>query len=241
VSLAFHQGARELRCHYCDYHTASPDTCPSCHSLNIKPIGAGTERLEETLKGHFPAARIGRLDSDTITTQHNRTQVLQDMHDRNLDILVGTQMIAKGHDFSHVTLVGVIAAETGLNVPDFRAAERSFQLLMQASGRAGRAHLEGEVLIQTLQPEHACLTHLVTHNYTAFAEDELQHREGLQYPPYGRLISCTIASNSEKNGLDYASSLASFLGKHIGDQKISATLLGPAPALMYKLRGKTRM
>lgn len=241
VSLAFHQGARELRCHYCDYHTASPDTCPTCHSLDIKPIGAGTERLEETLKDHFPTARIGRLDSDTIATQHNRTQVLQDMHDRNLDILVGTQMIAKGHDFSHVTLVGVIAAETGLNVPDFRAAERSFQLLMQASGRAGRAHLAGEVVIQTLQPEHACLTHLVTHNYNAFAAEELQHREGLLYPPYGRLISCTIASNVEKNGLDYAEALATYLSQQIVSQKWPATLLGPAPALMYKLRGKTRM
>lgn len=241
VSLAFHQGARELRCHYCDYHTASPDTCPTCHSLNIKPIGAGTERLEETLKENFPTARIGRLDSDTIATQHNRTQVLQDMHDRNLDILVGTQMIAKGHDFSHVTLVGVIAAETGLNVPDFRAAERSFQLLMQASGRAGRAHLEGEVIIQTLQPEHACLTHLITHNYNAFADEELQHREGLLYPPYGRLISCTISSNIEKSGLEYAETLATYLSTQISAQKWPATLLGPAPALMYKLRGRTRM
>lgn len=241
VSLAFHQSARELRCHYCDYHTASPDTCPTCHSLDIKPIGAGTERLEETLKAHFPTARIGRLDSDTIATQHNRTQVLQDMYDRNLDILVGTQMIAKGHDFSHVTLVGVIAAETGLNVPDFRAAERSFQLLMQASGRAGRAHLAGEVVIQTLQPEHACLTHLVTHDYNAFAAEELQHREGLRYPPFGRLINCTIASNVEKNCLDYAQALASFLQKQVGETNISATILGPAPALMYKLRGKNRM
>lgn len=241
VSLAFHQGARELRCHYCDYHTASPDECPSCHSLDIKPIGAGTERLEETLQGFFPTARIGRLDSDTIATQHNRTQILQDMHDRSIDILVGTQMIAKGHDFSHVTLVGVIAAETGLNVPDFRAAERSFQLLMQASGRAGRAHLEGQVILQTLQPEHACLTHLITHDYVAFADAELQHREELRYPPYGRLINCTIATNVEKNGLDYAEALATALSQEIITQKWPATLLGPAPALMYKLRGKTRM
>ncbi len=241
VSLAFHQGAHELRCHYCDYHTVSPDTCPSCHSLDIKPIGAGTERLEEILKTHFLTARIGRLDSDTIATQHNRTQVLQDMHDRNLDILVGTQMIAKGHDFSHVTLVGVIAAETGLNIPDFRAAERSFQLLMQASGRAGRAHLEGEVIIQTLQPEHPCLTHLVSHHFKAFAEEELRHREGLRYPPFGKIINCTISSNIEKNGLEYAKVLASFLGQQIAAQKWPAVLLGPAPALMYKLRGKTRM
>lgn len=241
VSLAFHQGARELRCHYCDYHTDSPDNCPSCHSLDIKPVGTGTERLEETLKEQFPTARIGRLDSDTIATQHNRTQVLQDMHDRNIDILVGTQMIAKGHDFSHVTLVGVIAAETGLNVPDFRASERCFQLLMQASGRAGRAHLEGNVILQTLQPEHGCLTHLITHDYIAFADGELQHREELRYPPFGRLINCTIATNVEKNGLDYAEALATALSQQIMTQKWPATLLGPAPALMYKLRGKTRM
>lgn len=240
VSLTYHQHNRELRCHYCDYHTQAPDSCELCKGLDLKPVGAGSERIEEELHALFPMARIGRLDSDTVSTQTKRTQLLQSMHNRELDIMVGTQMIAKGHDFSHVTFVGVVSAEMSLNMPDFRAPERSFQLLTQMSGRAGRAHLPGEVLIQTVQPEHYCLQDVMAHNYGAFAAAELERRRDLLYPPFGRLISCTISSNNETKGQDYATLLGDALRNYNDAHPIDGMILGPAPALMFKLRGKTR-
>lgn len=241
VSLTYHQHNRELRCHYCDYHTDAPDTCEVCKSSELKPIGAGSERVEDHLQKTFPTARIGRLDSDTVSTQTKRTELLQAMHDRDIDILVGTQMIAKGHDFAHVTLVGVISAEMSLNMPDFRAPERSFQLLTQVSGRAGRAHLPGEVIIQTVQPEHYCLRHVMAHDYVGFAEAEMQHRKDLRYPPFGRLISCTISANVETKGLEYAAILGDALRDFVQTHHLECDVLGPSPALLYKLRGKTRM
>lgn len=241
VSLTYHQHNRELRCHYCDYHTDAPDTCEVCKSSELKPVGAGSERVEGHLQKTFPTARIGRLDSDTVSTQTKRTELLQAMHNRDIDILVGTQMIAKGHDFSHVTLVGVVSAEMSLNMPDFRAPERSFQLLTQVSGRAGRAHLPGEVIIQTVQPEHYCLQHVIFHDYVGFAEAEMQHREDLRYPPYGRLIGCTISANVEARGLEYAAVLGDALRNFVQTHKLECDVLGPSPALLYKLRGKTRM
>jgi len=241
LSLTYHHSKHELRCHYCDYCTDAPDSCELCKGIDLKPIGAGAERIEDILKGHFPTARISRLDSDTVSTQTQRTELLQSMHNQDIDILVGTQMIAKGHDFSHVTFVGVISAEMSLNMPDFRAPERSFQLLTQASGRAGRAHLPGDVLIQTMQPEHYCLQHVIKHDYTGFADAELHNREELRYPPYGRLITCTIASNVEKKGTDYADVLGKYLQTTLERHAPDCIVLGPAPALLYRLRGKTRM
>lgn len=241
VSLTYHHSAHELRCHYCDYHLPAPDVCATCQSRDVKPIGLGTERLEEALIAAFPQARIGRLDSDTVAVANHRTQLLQDMHDRNLDILVGTQMIAKGHDFSHVTLVGVVSAESSLNFPDFRATERTFQLLMQVSGRAGRAHLPGEVLIQTVQPEHYCLVDVIKHDYHNFAQTELNHRQDLLYPPWGRLINCTIVSNTEKIAHDYAHALSDYLQTISLQHKWTATVYPPAPALLYRLRNKYRL
>ncbi|MGO4183383.1 primosomal protein N' [Paenibacillus sp. MCAF9] len=193
ISLTYHQKSRALRCHYCGHAEQAPTTCPSCQSEHIRYFGTGTQRVEEELSKLFPGIRVIRMDVDTTTEKNSHEKLLKQFGERKADVLLGTQMVAKGLDFPFVTLVGVIAADTSLNLPDFRAAERTFQLLTQVAGRAGRHHLPGEVVIQTYAPEHYAVVTAQQHDYTAFVSEELRHRSAMGYPPYCRLILVTMS------------------------------------------------
>ncbi|RIX49930.1 primosomal protein N' [Paenibacillus nanensis] len=193
ISLTFHQKSRVLRCHYCGHAEGAPAECPECGSEHIRYFGTGTQRVEEELAKLFPGIRVIRMDVDTTSEKHAHEKLLKQFGDRQADVLLGTQMVAKGLDFPYVTLVGVIAADTSLHLPDFRAAEKTFQLLTQVAGRAGRHELEGEVVIQTYTPEHYAITTAQTHDYAAFVSEELRHRSVMGYPPYCRLVLVTMS------------------------------------------------
>lgn len=193
ISLTYHQKARVLRCHYCGHAEGAPATCPSCQSEHIRYFGTGTQRVEEELSKLFPGIRVIRMDVDTTSEKHAHEKLLKQFGDRQADVLLGTQMVAKGLDFPYVTLVGVIAADTSLHLPDFRAAERTFQLLTQVAGRAGRHELQGEVIVQSYAPEHYAITTAQKHDYEAFLQEELRHRSLMGYPPYCRLVLVTMS------------------------------------------------
>lgn len=194
ISLTFHQKAHVLRCHYCGYTEQEPKTCPSCESEHIRFFGTGTQKVEEELAKLFPGIRVIRMDVDTTTEKNSHEKLLKAFGERQADVLLGTQMVAKGLDFPYVTLVGVIAADTTLNLPDFRSAERTFQLLTQVAGRAGRHHLQGEVIVQTYNPDHYAVLAAAEHNYEKFIGQELELRMNMMYPPYCRLICVTMSS-----------------------------------------------
>lgn len=237
ITLTYHQGARQLRCHYCDYHLTPPDLCPSCRGGAILPEGTGTERLEEELRGLFPQARIARMDRDTMGRKGAHGQLVSRMEAGEVDILVGTQMVAKGLDFPGVTLVGVVNADSTLNFPDFRCAERTFSLLTQVAGRAGRGEKAGRVLIQTYSPEHYALTCAANHDYGDFFEQEIGFRQELGYPPFGYLANLVLAGNEAGKVQSAADTLALALAEMAGPVEV----LGPAPCPLSRLRGKTRV
>lgn len=241
-------GGFVLACHYCDYAIPEPASCPACNAPSLFPIGHGTERLEAELADFFPQARVARFDSDSAGSSPKRQKILADMRRGRIDILVGTQMVTKGHDFPGVTLVGVVAADVTLALPDFRATERTFQLLTQVAGRAGRGDQAGRVIIQTRQPEHASFAAAREHDIGAFAATELEHRRELSYPPFARLANVRISSTSEAKAEKAATEAAAIaarvrrsLLKAGGPSDASSlTLLGPALAPFAKLRGRHR-
>ena len=238
VSLTFHKSEKTLKCHYCGFLTRPPDKCPACSGLAMKLLGSGTQRIEEELQALFPSARILRMDSDSVKGRQAYETLLRKVDRREVDILLGTQMIAKGHDFPSVTLVGVVDADVGLNLPDFRAAEKTFQLITQAAGRAGRGELGGEVIIQTMNPHHYSVRHSMTHDYEGFYNEEITYRTQLGYPPVGRIIKIEIKSAQE--------ALAGEAAKTAQDRIRSlmrgkdTVLLGPAPAPISRVRGQYR-
>ena len=236
ITLTFHQRQRQLRCHYCDYSETVPETCNKCQSLNIETQGAGTERLEEELKELFPTARIARMDRDTTGRKGSHQQIMNAMLARKIDILVGTQMIAKGHDFPGVSLVGVLSADNALNLPDFRSAERSFTLMTQVAGRAGRLAGGGKVFIQSYNPEHYALSCAVAQDYRAFFEQELPFRRELGYPPCGHLANLVFTGNNLEQVQSAARRFGHFLNKFAGPVQV----LGPSPCPLSRLRGKNR-
>lgn len=193
ISLTYHQKSNNLRCHYCGYAVPAPSVCPECGSEHIRYFGTGTQRVETELSKLFPGIRVIRMDVDTTTEKGSHEKLLQAFREKKGDVLLGTQMVAKGLDFPDVTLVGVIAADTSLNFPDFRSAEKTFQLLTQVAGRAGRHQLPGEVVIQTYIPDHYSIVHASSHDYNSFVREELLHRKALHYPPYSRLILVTLS------------------------------------------------
>ncbi|WP_138493112.1 primosomal protein N' [Paenibacillus pinistramenti] len=193
ISLTYHEKSDNLRCHYCGYAEPAPKLCPECGSEHIRYFGTGTQRVEGELAKLFPGIRVIRMDVDTTTEKGSHERLLQAFREQKGDVLLGTQMVAKGLDFPNVTLVGAIAADSALNLPDFRAAEKTFQLLTQVAGRAGRHQLPGEVFIQSYMPEHYSIVHASRHDYLSFVREELQHRRGLGYPPYCRLILITLS------------------------------------------------
>ncbi len=238
VSLTFHKSERKLKCHYCGYLIPPPATCPACMGIGLKPLGSGTQKVEEELQALFPDARIKRMDSDSVKGRDAYDLLLRQMDRREVDILLGTQMIAKGHDFPAVTLVGVVDADVGLNLPDFRSAEKTFQLITQAAGRAGRSELGGEVVIQTMNAHHYAIRHSTNHDYEGFYIEEIIYRSQLGYPPIGRMIKLEIKSPVEAHALE-ASKTAQIRIRSLMRGK-DTTLLGPAPAPVFRVRGQYR-
>jgi primosomal protein N' (replication factor Y) len=242
VSMTYHAAEDTLKCHYCDFSIKRPVACPGCRGNRISSYGMGTERLAEEIKNIFPKARIGRMDSDTTIGKGAYENILRSLYAHDIDILVGTQMIAKGHDFPGVTLVGVISADTSLNIPDFRAAERTFQLLTQVSGRGGRGAFPGKVIVQTFNPHHYAITRARDHDYLNFYEDELALRHALAYPPFSRLINLHISSTQKEKGMEGLEKL-----KHIIRTLTPVTIsrgkveiIGPAESPIAKIKGTHR-
>ena len=246
VSLTHHKGAispallatrvpagQRLECHYCGYRAAVPKICPKCSSEHLYFLGAGSEKIEEALQEAFPSARIGRLDRDTVRTRHDFERVLNQLHAGELDLLVGTQMIAKGHDIHGVTLVGVVGADFALGLPDFRAAERTFQLLTQVAGRAGRGETPGTVVLQTYFPEHYAIRYAALHDYLGFYEQELRYRKWMHYPPYTSAANLLLRSDK----LDHAMRYAGIVHRCVEHTRMEGVrVMGPAAAPLSRLK-----
>jgi primosomal protein N' (replication factor Y) len=236
VSLTYHRRDRRMLCHYCGYAERVPEECPKCGSDHIQFLGTGSERVEEELHQHFPAARIARLDRDSVSTKGSFENILQAFRSGEIDILVGTQMIAKGHDIANVTLVGVVLADIGLSMPDFRAAERSFQLLTQAAGRAGRGDLPGRVVIQTLNPDHYAIQFAAGHDYEAFYRKEIEFRKWLRYPPFAAFANVVLRAEKQEDALRYSTEL----GRLLAPPPEGVRVLGPAEAPVPRLKSEYR-
>ena len=240
VTLTYHRGKGRHVCHYCDYSLAAPSSCPACRASEITLLGRGTERVEDEVKELFPLARVARMDRDSTKGKGGHARVLKSLEDGSVDILIGTQMIAKGHDFPGVTLVGVVSADASLNLPDFRSSERTFQLVTQVMGRAGRGDKPGRVLVQTLAPEHYALIHAVNHDYEGFYAQEIAFREDVGYPPFTHLASLTISGIAAPQAEKSAQEAASLLRKIKGDCRLRVEILGPVTAPLGKVRGRFR-
>ncbi len=239
VTLTYHQTDRILICHYCNHHQRAPSQCPNCASKYIYYVGEGTEQIEELLRKRFPTMRIGRIDRDTKSRRHEFEKTLLDFGKGELDLLVGTQMLAKGHDFPNVTLVGVVSVDAGLALPDFRAAERAFQLITQVAGRAGRGDLPGRVLIQTYHPHHYALRHACAQDYQGFYDEEIRHRRNHGYPPFVALALLLVRHKDATRANATAQQLRQALVEANGDH--ACRILGPAPAPFARLRGEHRV
>jgi len=242
VSLIQHAREGVWKCHYCDYTLAGDLVCSRCNSANIGVYGMGTELLEEEIANLFPAARIRRMDSDTMDRKGAHEELLHALGQDRIDILVGTQMISKGHDFPNVTLVGVILADTSLNLPDFRAAERTFQLLTQVSGRGGRGDFPGKVIIQTFNPNHYAIQKAKDHDYEGFYEEEISLRQSLFYPPFSRLIHLRLSCIHKAKGEDGINRLAEKARDLLKQARVrgKVEIVGPAEAPLFRLRGRYR-
>jgi primosomal protein N' (replication factor Y) len=240
VSLTVHTGPREwrARCHYCNFARIVPRQCVNCAAPYLEHIGFGTERVEADVAAIFPGLRVARVDRDTIRRRGALIDLLGRFERRELDVLVGTQMIAKGHDFPSVTLVGVISADVGLGMADFRAAERTFQLLTQVAGRAGRGEQRGEAIIQTLFPGHYSIRLATTQDYDAFYEQELMFRQSLRYPPVVAMINVVVRGKTHAAAMEAASDLAQLTAA--GAPRGAFNRLGPAPAPLTRLKGEHR-
>ncbi len=241
VTLTYHLRDRSLECHYCDYRIQAPGDCPQCQGHRLRGSGIGTERLEHEIKALFPEAEVGRMDRDTTSRRRSHQDILKRLESGTIDILVGTQMIVKGHDFPNVTFVGVVSADTSLHFPDFRSSERTFQLLTQVAGRAGRGEALGEVVIQTFTPEHYSIFRAKDHDFIGFYQEEVVFRKALEYPPFSRLINFRLTGNSEKRTKMIAEEMGrigqSILKKGYGK---GIEILGPSVAPFAKMKGKFR-
>lgn len=235
VSLTYHQRAAKLVCHHCNFERPAPSMCPTCNGNRLRPFGIGTEKIEEEVKKAFPTARVIRMDRDTTAQKNAHLKMLRQFRAGEADILIGTQMVAKGLDFAGVTLVGVISADTALNLPDFRASERAFQLLTQVAGRAGRGRKPGHVIVQSFNPEHEAIAAAAEHDYELFYKREIAFREELGYPPFARLANIVAQDEDERLPETRLRILADRLG-----QTADLRVLGPAPCPLTRLRGKWR-
>lgn len=238
VSLTYHLTKKHLRCHYCGFVKNPPSTCPSCSSLELRMHSFGTQQVHKELQEIFSEAKILRMDRDTTTRKGSHRNILKQFEKGDCDILLGTQMVAKGLDFARVTLVGVISADTQLTLPDFRASEITFQLLTQVAGRAGRSNLAGEVVIQTTQPNHYSIKHATTHNFRGFYDEELEHRRELDYPPFSRIVLVEFSGERENEVQHHANKFVEFLKMY--RQKNNFIILGPADAAIPKIKNVYR-
>ncbi len=236
VTLTYHRRDRRMLCHYCNYSERIPERCPKCDSEYIQFLGLGAERVEDELHGAFPKARIARLDRDVVTGKRDYEVILSAFRDGDYDMLVGTQMIAKGHDIPNVTLVGIVNADIGLGLPDFRAGERTFQLLTQASGRAGRGETPGIVLIQTINPDHYAIRCAAAQDYQAFYTKEIEFRRAMTYPPFAALANIMVHGRSEEEAL----SRSAALGRLLQPAPEGIRVMGPAAAAVARIKREYR-
>ena len=238
VSLTYHHGGRYLQCHHCDYRQRVPDLCPKCQGLRLRPFGLGTEKVEEAVRQQFPSARTLRMDRDTMSRKGAHAETLRAFKRGEADILIGTQMVTKGLDFPNVTLVGVVSADTALNIPDFRAPERAFQLLTQVSGRAGRGVVPGSVIVQTFTPEHDSIIFASTHDYHGFYEHAIAQRAELSYPPFSHMANLVFTDESEEEAQKRSRHFVTILRAVMGPSDV--TILGPVACPLSRLRGRYR-
>ncbi len=236
ISLTYHKSTNMLRCHYCGYAKNLVDTCSHCHEVALTTLGTGTEKVEEELHNIFPRAKVLRMDYDTTSTKGSHEKIINAFQNREYDILLGTQMVAKGLDFPYVTLVGVINADTSLNIPDFRSSEYTYQLLDQVSGRSGRSHLEGKVIIQTYNPDHYAIEYVKNHDYIGFYQEEMKLRQQLKYSPYYYLTYIKIISPDYTN----ASKAATEIKKHLSRYLTNSIILGPSTCSVFRIKNNYR-
>jgi primosomal protein N' (replication factor Y) len=237
VTLTYHLTKKHLRCHYCGSVKEAPNICPKCKGTEIRHHAFGTQQIHEELNTLLPDARVLRMDLDTTSRKGAHDKLLTQFGQGEADILLGTQMVAKGLDFPRVTLVGVISADTQMLLPDFRSSERTFQLLTQVAGRAGRSKLTGEVIIQTLQPTHYSLKHASSHDFVGFYKEELEYRRELDYPPFSRLVLIEFRGASESEVTQHVNKFAEFLMPKAGTW---FSVLGPADAAIPKIKNMYR-
>ena len=250
ISLTYHRETKQLVCHHCGDKRPTHPACPQCSSPAIRYFGLGTEAVEQEVQKAFPRANVKRFDADSTSRKNAHQQILEAFEQQKIDILIGTQMVSKGLDFPNVTLVGVIAADTALNLPDFRASEQTFSLLTQVAGRSGRAELEGKVVIQTYMPEHYCISAAQKHDYLDFYMQEVEARGALRYPPFSHVATLLLRGKDEKEVIDTANAVRDQLElwqadqKHVSEvsdsEKAAVEILGPAPAPLSKIEGKFR-
>jgi len=239
ISLTYHRGTNRLVCHHCRHEQPAPKRCPRCGSTDLSFRGLGTEQVERVVAEHFPEARLARMDVDTTSGKWSHHEILGRVERREVDILLGTQMIAKGLDFPGVTLVGVVNADVGMHLPDFRATERTFQLLSQVAGRAGRGKLGGEVLIQTALPQHYAIQAATEHDYVPFAARELKERQHPAYPPLVRLVNVVVSSPVPEDAAANAEAAARWLRTR-GTPGLPVEVIGPAPSPIERLHKRWR-
>ncbi len=236
VSLTFHSAGSQLRCHYCDERRPKPEICDKCHFNPLIYLGTGTQKVEDYLMRTFSKARVARMDADSTAGKGGHAKILSRFASREIDILIGTQMLAKGHDFPGVTLVGVVNADTGLTLPDFRAAEQGFQLLTQVAGRAGRGDLAGEVIIQTFRPKHYAIVAAASHDYPAFYQQEIAHRESALYPPFRRMVNFSIESQDDELAERGMLGLHRIVRDQVGSDAFRGMeIMGPSPAAIKRV------
>ncbi|NMB41636.1 MAG: primosomal protein N' [Firmicutes bacterium] len=241
VSLTYHLSPEHLQCHYCGYRSAVTDLCPKCKTSYFRSFGLGTQRVEKEVKNIFPQVETIRMDSDTTAARGAHFKIWSDFKDNKASILIGTQMIAKGFDFPKVTLVGIVAADITLHLPDFRAGERTFQLLSQAAGRTGRGKLGGRVIIQTFTPWHYSIKAAAEHSYMDFLNEEFKRRKLLKYPPFSEIILINCSSPLKQRALDSAKKLKKKLTENLTVAKHSGVeLMGPSPAPLFKIKDRFR-
>lgn len=240
ITLTYHIKENKLKCHYCGYETNALTICPECGSKNIRYFGTGTQKLEEQVKSLFPQASTIRMDIDTVTKKNSHEDILNRFKNDRIDILIGTQMVVKGHDFPNVTLVGVIAADSSLNIDDYRAHERTFQTLTQVAGRAGRGKDKGEVIIQTYNPDTFCIQYAQKQDYKLFYDTEIHLRKQLRYPPFCDIILIGISSKSQKELETIANKIYEDLKEKIKTEKLQILLYKPVPAPIDRIKNKFR-
>lgn len=240
VALTYHSARQALRCHYCDFSVRPPDVCPKCKGRVIRFLGAGTEKVERQLALDFPGIEIARLDVDTTRRKHSHMEILERFRSGAAKVLVGTQMVAKGLDYPNVSLVGVVSADTSLNLPDFRSAERTFQLILQVAGRAGRSMQGGEVIVQTYCPDHYSILAASQCDYEGFFERELQARKEACYPPFTRMTAILLHGKDERVVMRSADRVAALLRNRLTDVAPPIEVLGPSPAVLVRVKDQYR-